>query len=226
MIDRNESLLRQRSRQAIVLLLLVGVAVLAASRAVHPLLAEWTARAGAVVQQHSLSGAAAFLVLSIVSAMLAFFSTAALIPIAVSAWGKLTTLLLLWIGWLLGGALSYSIGRYFGRSMVTRFIPDERLRSYEQQIGRLVGFPQILLLQIALPSEVPGYVLGTLRYRRKTYFAALAIAELPFAFGAVFLGESFLRGNVALLIILGLAGIAVTWSAAVLLQHRIAHQTP
>jgi uncharacterized membrane protein YdjX (TVP38/TMEM64 family) len=226
MKNRHDALLRQRSRQAIVLLLLVGAAVLAASRAVHPWLAELTARAGAVVEQHSLSGAAAFLVLSTLSAMLAFFSTAVLVPIAISAWGKLTTLLLLWIGWFLGGALSYSIGRNFGRSVVTRFIPDERLRSYEQQIGRLVGFPQILLLQIALPSEVPGYVLGTLRYRRKTYLAALAIAELPFAFGAVFLGESFLRGNVALLVILGLAGIAVTWSAAVLLQHRIAHQTP
>jgi hypothetical protein len=36
MIDRNDSLLRQRSRQAIVLLLLIGAAALAASRVIHP----------------------------------------------------------------------------------------------------------------------------------------------------------------------------------------------
>ena len=45
MRNRHDDLLRQRSRQAIVLLLLVGVAVLAASHAIHPWLAELAARA-------------------------------------------------------------------------------------------------------------------------------------------------------------------------------------
>ncbi|HEX7420660.1 MAG TPA: VTT domain-containing protein [Thermoanaerobaculia bacterium] len=215
-------LLRQQTRRAVVLLLLVGVvALIVASHAIHDRLDAITIKAATFVEHHSAAGMVVFLVLSTFSAMLAFFSTVALVPIAVTAWGKIPTLLMLWCGWLIGGAISYGIGRYLGRSVVTRFIPEERLRSYESELRKIAGFPHILLLQIALPSEVPGYVLGTLRYDPKTYLAALAIAEFPFAFGAVYLGESFLRGDVVLLIALGFAGIALSWSAATILRHRL-----
>ncbi|HEX7809980.1 MAG TPA: hypothetical protein VF608_14685, partial [Thermoanaerobaculia bacterium] len=63
----------------------------------------------------------------------------------------------------------------------------------------------------AVPSEIPGYVLGLARCRFRTFVTAMAIGELPFAIGAVYLGESFLERNYALLLAIGITGIAFSW---------------
>ena len=48
-------------------------------------------------------GAVLFVVMSAAAAMLAFFSTAVLVPVAVVTWGQTGTFVLLWVGWILGG---------------------------------------------------------------------------------------------------------------------------
>ena len=58
-----------------------------------------------------------------------------------------------------------------------------------------------------MPSEIPGYVLGILRYKFPLYLTALAITELPYALAAVYLGESFLKGQSLIFILLGLGMI-------------------
>jgi uncharacterized membrane protein YdjX (TVP38/TMEM64 family) len=209
-----------RKRAVVVSLLLALLVAVAAFHPLHAVLAGWSARAGSVIEQHAIAGPVIFLLLSMLSAMLAFFSTAVLIPITVTAWGKTATLVLLWSGWFLGGALSVAIGRFLGRPAVRHFIAAERLDQYEREVKELVGFPQLLLLQLALPSEIPGYVTGMLRFRPGRYLLALAIAELPFAAGAVFLGESFLKGNLLTVLLVGAAGIALSWSAGTMLYRR------
>jgi uncharacterized membrane protein YdjX (TVP38/TMEM64 family) len=89
-------------------------------------------------------------------------------------------------------------------------------------VARRLRFPTVLLFQLALPSEVPGYVLGTLRYPFWRYLAALAIAELPFAIGATYLGWSFLRGSYLLLLAAGAVGIALSALALHHFHARIA----
>ena len=39
----------------------------------------------------------------------------------------------------------------------------------------------------------------------------MALGELPFAIGAVYLGESFLDRNYVLLLAIGITGIAFSW---------------
>jgi uncharacterized membrane protein YdjX (TVP38/TMEM64 family) len=73
---------------------------------------------------------------------------------------------------------------------------------------------------MALPSEVPGYLVGLLRYPFARYLLALGLAELPFALGAVLLGESFIQGDVLRLVALGLAGIVLSASAVVAWHRR------
>ena len=46
---------------------------------------------------------ALFVLLAAISAVLAFFSSALLLPVAVFTWGSKVTFVLLWLGWLLGG---------------------------------------------------------------------------------------------------------------------------
>jgi hypothetical protein len=52
---------------------------------------------------HPYLGAAVFVLLAAMSAILAFFSSALLLPPAVYAWGNAVTFGLLWLGWQLGG---------------------------------------------------------------------------------------------------------------------------
>jgi uncharacterized membrane protein YdjX (TVP38/TMEM64 family) len=100
-------------------------------------------------------------------------------------------------------------------------VSGERVDYYAERISSSAGFLTILLFQLGLPSEIPGYVLGAIRYRFLTYLAALAIAELPFAVGAVYLGEGFLQRDYVLLIGVGIAAVALSAFAFRHLHRRL-----
>ncbi|MGI9228033.1 MAG: TVP38/TMEM64 family protein [Gammaproteobacteria bacterium] len=163
-----------------------------------------------IISQFPILGMLLFVILAIVSAMLAFYSSAILVPIGVYAWGTTTCFILLWVGWLIGGILSFSIGYYFGRPATSKLIGEKRYSNFEEQVSRRAKFIHILLFQAALPSEIPGYVLGTLHYRFIIYFIALAVTELPYALGTVYLGSSFLERNTMVFLALGVGAVLVS----------------
>jgi uncharacterized membrane protein YdjX (TVP38/TMEM64 family) len=158
------------------------------------------------IEAHAVGGMIVFALLSALSAMAAFLSSALLVPVATAAWGKLWTAALLWIGWIVGGLAAYGIGRALGRSVVKRLIP-EKLEAYEKKITRHTRWWMLLLFQLGVPSAVPGYVTGMVRYRFVGYLSALALAEIPYAAGAVYLGESFIERNTP--VFLGIAAASV-----------------
>ena len=73
----------------------------------------------------------------------------------------------------------------------------------------------------AVPSEIPGYVLGALRYDFGRYMGARALAEIPFAIGVVFLGDSFLRRQYLPLTLIAVGGVVLSGLALYLLHKRI-----
>lgn len=174
-----------------------------------------------VVHRHPVWGVLLFVVFSAMSAMLAFFSSAVLVPVAVVAWGDLTTMALLWVGWLFGGVASYAVGRFLGRAVVGWVVPEEQLEHYEARVRRRISFPVVLLFQTAFPSEIPGYVLGIVRCRFRIYLAALAVAELPFAVGAVYLGRGFVERDYPMLIAFGFGGIVLIVTAIEAWHRRV-----
>jgi uncharacterized membrane protein YdjX (TVP38/TMEM64 family) len=62
---------------------------------------------------------------------------------------------------------------------------------------------------MALPSDVSGYFFGLLGYRARVYLGALALAEMPYALGTVFLGSAFMRRQYGLLLAASAVAIAV-----------------
>ena len=152
--------------------------------------------------------------------MVAFFSSAVLSPVAILAWGQGITLFLLWTGWFLGGVVSFCIGRFFGRSVVAAIVDERKIESWEKELGERTRFVHILLFQALVPSEIPGYLLGILRYRFGWYVMALAITELPYALATVYLGESFLEGKSGIFIILGVTILLLTVAASRLYGRR------
>lgn len=209
-----------KRRAAILLILVIGIVILASLDSTYDAVRALIAWADAVVAAHEVAGVVIFILLSALSAMLAFFSTAVVVPVAIEAWGNLFTVLFLWIGWLIGGCVSYCIGRYLGRRVVRWFASDEKVQPYEKRLSGMISFGRVLLFQFALPSEIPGYVLGLLACPFWIYVTALAIAEFPFAVGAVYLGEGFLQRNAWTMILLGVGGVLLTLFAASLF-HRL-----
>jgi uncharacterized membrane protein YdjX (TVP38/TMEM64 family) len=209
-------------KRAIVLVLAVlALAALAASDTINLLFLRAVDTAERVITMYPTLGASLFVVFSALSAMLAFFSTAIITPVAVRTWGETMSIALLWMGWMLGGMCAYGIGRTLGRSVARALTSDDAVDRFEHRISNRAPFGLVLLFQLAMPSEVPGYVLGVARYSFFKYLVILGMVELPFAIGTVHLGASFLEQRTLTLIAIGVLGIAATTWAIYALQKRL-----
>jgi uncharacterized membrane protein YdjX (TVP38/TMEM64 family) len=191
-------------RAAALLALIAALAAVASSGVLHEALLGALSVADEIIDRHLILGAILFVVLAAASAMLAFVSIALVIPVAVFTWGAPVTMGLLWFGWILGGIATYSAGKFLGRPVVRWLAADDVLRRWETRLPADAPLWLIVLLQLALPSEIPGYVLGLLRYPLARYVAALGIAELPYAIATVYLGSSFVEGRSGLILATGI----------------------
>jgi len=196
-----------RRAAALVVLCLV-LAAIASSEDLHAALLAVLAEGEQIVRAHPVPGAILFVVFAAVSAMIAFVSVAVVVPVAIYTWGEGASILLLWSGWTLGGACAYGIARFLGRRVVRWLTAEAGLRRLESAVNERTPFSLVLLLQLALPSEIPGYLLGLARYPLSRYLLALALAELPYAFATVLLGASFLERRTGLLLGVGLVLVA------------------
>ena len=209
-------------RRALALLLLCVIAALLLSAdRLHGALLQLLAAAEPIILAHPVSGAVVFVLLSALSAMLAFFSGVLLVPVAVYSWGRFATMGLLWLGWLLGGMCAYAVGRGLGRPLLATIGTTRLLAFYRAHLPRRVPFAVVLLLQLALPSEIPGYLFGLMRVRFGTYVAALALAEVPFAVGTVLVGESLVQQRGWMLLALGAIGAGISLYALLLVRRHL-----
>jgi uncharacterized membrane protein YdjX (TVP38/TMEM64 family) len=211
---------QHRRRIAVALLGLLVAVLVVLSDSVYALIDRGLDVVEDLLFRHPVAGLVTFVGLSALSAMITFVSTAVLVPVGITVWGELGTMGLLWSGWLLGGAIAYSIGRFLGRGIVRLLTSKEQMDRYEGSINRRLRWPAVFLFQLALPSEVPGYLLGIVRYPFPRFLLALALAELPFAAGAVYLGKGFLERNYVMMFLLGLAGILLIVGALAAWHHR------
>lgn len=205
-----------------VLLVCVLLVVLLSIDSLYALLQQLLVAAEPMIAAHPVSGSLLFVALSALSAMLAFFSSALLVPVAVYSWGRPATILFLWLGWLLGGICAYTVGRFFGRPLVRSLASARTSDFYLKRLPAQIDFPIALLIQLAMPSEIPGYLFGTLRVRFGLYLSVLALVEAPFAVGTVLLGESIIQREGGWLLALALIGTGVSLLAVYLLHRKLA----
>ena len=203
--------LRAARGHGLAVAVMIGLAgLIAASDALFASSAQLIAFLEAEIVARPLAGQLLFVLLAMLSAMLAFFSSALLVPVGLSAWGPFASAALLWAGWLLGGVASFAVGRFLGDTVAPGLLGSRRIASFREQLNARTRFLHVLLLQAALPSEIPGYVLGMARYPFHRYLAALALTELPYALGTIYLGQSFLERRSMLLLVLGVIAIVLS----------------
>lgn len=213
--------IRSWVRALVFVLICVSAALLLSVDAVYEGLHRTLAAAEPLIAGHPYLGPVVFVLFAAASAVLAFFSSALLLPAAVYAWGSTVTFGLLWLGWLLGGICTYWLGRGLRGSQRAESEISRQFDFYIQRVRGETTFALVLLLCLALPSELPGYICGYLRVRFRTYFAALALAELPYAVGAVLLGAGVVNRHIGVLVAFGLIGAALSLVALRTLHRRL-----
>src|SRR5688572_14856255 len=92
-----------KRRAFLIVLLVAGLAVLASSGRLHAALMTLLPNIEAIIRENAVLGASIFILFAALSAMMAFVSSAVIVPVGVYVWGKTITVLLLWTGWMLGG---------------------------------------------------------------------------------------------------------------------------
>jgi uncharacterized membrane protein YdjX (TVP38/TMEM64 family) len=216
--------LKTTRRVAVAALLLLLVALLIFSQGVHDFLVRVLLEADRTAAEHPIWAMTLVVTFSALAAMLAFVSSWIVVPFAVFTWGTIGGFALLWTGWLLGGAGTYAIGRFMGRPAARWLVSAPVLARYEDRISHHTPFGVVLLAQFALPSELPGYLLGVVRYPFGRYLGALGIVELTYGIATIYLGTGLVQRR-ALPVVAGLAALAlVTAGTAYALAKRFAHE--
>jgi uncharacterized membrane protein YdjX (TVP38/TMEM64 family) len=207
-------------RVALIVGVVLVLALIASTDMLHAPLQRLTDATAPLMRAHPVAGAAAFVLWSALSAMLAFFSSAVLVPVAVQVWGATGTTLLLWLGWTLGGVGAYTVARVAGRPLVRRLLKANVLARYEHRVSTQAPIGLVILLQLGLPSEIPGYLLGLVRYAPWRYVLALVIAELPWAVLTVLLGTTLMERRATVLLAVGAVAAALGGAALLALRAR------
>ncbi|MBP7550342.1 MAG: TVP38/TMEM64 family protein [Gemmatimonadaceae bacterium] len=212
-----------------VALLVAFVAIVLAvttSDALHQAFVDVLTIAERLMRAYPRAGMLAFVGLASLSAMLSFFSSSALVPVGVYVWGAQQTMLMLWVGGVLGGTAGYWMARTLGRRIVKRLVPEAPFRRYETFFRTRAQWRTVLLFRLALQSELPSYVLGVLRYPFRRYLPMMLLGEIPFVFFAVYLGETLLERNGVVFAIALCVGVGLTVLAFRALQREMRSDAP
>lgn len=196
-------------RVALVVAALLLAGLVAGSAGLHQQIVDIVARSEPFFARHPVAGPLFFIGLAALSAAAAFFSSALLVPFGVQVWGEGVCLGLLWLGWFLGGCLTYGIGRGLGPPLMRWLLSPRRAAEYQARIPASRSFGPVLLAQLVLPSEAVGYLCGLLRVPARTYLPALALAELPYALGTVLLGTAFVHRQHLVLFAFAVGGLVL-----------------
>jgi uncharacterized membrane protein YdjX (TVP38/TMEM64 family) len=203
-------------RAAIIAAVVSAGAAVALSEDVHARIVAALALAEPVFAREPVLGVLLYVALAALSAVMVFFSGVILVPVGIHTWGKTACFFLLWGGWVLGGLVTYGIGRHLGRPVVRRLLSPAAVSRYEAAVPAGGSLFTATMVQLALPSDVSGYFFGLLGYQARVYVGALAIAELPYALGAVYIGSAFIERQYWMLIV----AAAVAFAAFAWARHR------
>lgn len=134
-------------------------------------------------------GIAVYLLIVILSIVVAPFGMIPLIPLAVGMWGVFYATALNIIGWTLGAVVVFFICRKYGVPLVRKIVSLESIYKMESKIPKDNLFVSIIILRMMIPVDVLSYALGLFsKVDFKTYLTATIIGITPFAILFSYLG--------------------------------------
>jgi uncharacterized membrane protein YdjX (TVP38/TMEM64 family) len=111
-----------------------------------------------------------------------------------------------------------------GRPAARWLVSAPVLARYEDRISHHTPFGVVLLAQFALPSELPGYLLGVVRYPFGRYLAAVGIVELTYGIATIYLGVGVVERRAMPVIVAAAALTLISGWAVYTLGRRFARE--
>ncbi|HEX8591460.1 MAG TPA: VTT domain-containing protein, partial [Candidatus Paceibacterota bacterium] len=137
-----------------------------------------------------VTGLLIYILLAAVTTVLAPLSNLPFIPIASALWGPPIAALASVLGWGLGGMIAFALSRKYGRPLVERFIPTDKLAQVEKRIPKERQFWPIFFLSMVFPTDVLSYTLGLFKeVSWRIYPVAMVLGNIPFAFVFAYTGS-------------------------------------
>ncbi|MEM3074912.1 MAG: VTT domain-containing protein [Candidatus Pacearchaeota archaeon] len=134
-------------------------------------------------------GMVIYLLLMILSIVLAPVSVVPLIPLASSLWGWKLAGILNIIGWTIGAVIAFLLARHYGVPLVSKFLPMKQIYSFEKLIPEEHIFWSVVFLRMVVPVDGLSYFLGLFsKMKLKSFTLATIIGITPFSFILAYVG--------------------------------------
>jgi len=160
-------------------------------------------------------GVLAYILINIISTVVAPISALPLIVVASNLWGWFWAGLLSILGWTIGSLIAFSIARKYGVPLVSKFVSLEKINRIEKRVPQSNLFMAVVFLRIVAPVDIISYALGLFsKISTGKYILATVIGITPFAFIFAFTGTLpfiFQIIVVIIAIILMLIGFMITF---------------
>ena len=134
-------------------------------------------------------GMIVYVILTILSIVVAPVSAMPLMPIASALWGWVATGILSIIGWTIGAWIAFVLARKYGVSLVSKLVDLKKIQVFEKLIPEKHLFLGIVIFRMVIPVDGLSYFLGLFsKIKLRTYLLATIIGITPFAFAFAYLG--------------------------------------
>jgi uncharacterized membrane protein YdjX (TVP38/TMEM64 family) len=141
------------------------------------------------LSQNSVIAVIIYILILVLEAVIAPINTMPLIPLASDAFGWLPTAIYTLLGWTLGSSIVFIISQRYGKSLVNKLVPMNKLEKYERIIPTKHIFLNVVLLRIFVPLDIVSYALGLFtNIKKEIYIPATIIGYAPLAFLIAYLG--------------------------------------
>jgi len=156
----------------------------------------------ALAEREGASGMVAYIFIIALAIIVAPISTVPLIPLASGLWGWFMAAILSIIGWAIGAQIAFHLARGFGKPLVEKFIPLEKLTRFEKRFSKEHLFWTIVFLRIVIPVDVLSYAVGLFsNVGSSVYFFATVFGISPFAFVLAYAGTLTISLQLAVLFV-------------------------
>jgi uncharacterized membrane protein YdjX (TVP38/TMEM64 family) len=135
-------------------------------------------------------GMMVFVILVILSIVIAPVSVVPLFPLASALWGWQTAGLLGTIGWTIGAVIAFALARSYGVGLVRKLLPIKRIYQFEKKIPEKNLFLTLVFLRMVTPMDGVSYIFGLFtNMTLRSYTLATLIGLVPFTFVVSYMGS-------------------------------------
>jgi uncharacterized membrane protein YdjX (TVP38/TMEM64 family) len=124
-----------------------------------------------MIEKHAIWGMIIYIIILILSIVVAPISAMPLIPIGSRLWGVAMTTTLSVIGWTIGAMIAFYLAKKLGRPYVAKILPLKKIEKIERMIPEQNIFWTIFFFRAITPFAGLSYVFGLVtRVKTKTFF--------------------------------------------------------